>query len=206
MKNYLQFIKENRNLWRNFSDEDLQNKYEDLCEQQDEISDQLRFINSIIDERKCSRSEEISKSFPKSIFDMNQEQLDFIFEHNHRTDARHSEISVNYSGQLSGLYPSGFCEETNQFYFRIITNSCFNDNEDGFELDPHVVKSIEFVGNHLKRREDGFVHFGISFTHSDVGYRDEILYGSENDIRYVHHTERQFNSIEKMLEFLVDHD
>jgi hypothetical protein len=204
MKKYKQFINESI-YWNNLDDEDLLERRADLMLERDELNEQIALINSILRERQEERSIEKVKKFPKSIFELDKQQLDFIFEHHHGTDSKHYEISNKYFSQLVGVNASGFNSETKQFYFNIVSSYCFNDAEDGFELNEEMVKSVKFLGENLKG-EDGWVKFGVLYRYHDHGYNDKVLYKSENEIKYGSYILYDKRSISELLESIVDND
>jgi hypothetical protein len=205
MKKYKQFINESK-FWNNLDDEDLIERRNDLTVERDELNEQIAYINSILRERQEDKSVNKVKNFPKNIFELNSEQLDFIFEHHHDIDTKHYEISKEYFRQLSGVDAAGFNNKTNQFHFNISSSSCFNDAEDGFELNEDTVKSIKFLGENLKsENDDGWVRFGILYEYHD-GYGDKILYKSENEIKYGSIIMYDKKSISELLESIVDDD
>jgi len=206
MKKYRQFINESI-FWNNLDDDDLIERLNDLIRERDDLNEQIAYINSILRERRKERSVNKVKEFPKNIFDLNKEQLDFIFEHHHGTDSAHYKISNDYFSQLSGVTNSGFNQKTNQFYFNIVSSSCFNDLEDDYELDKNVIKSIKFLGDNLKSEEDnGWVRFGVLYSYYDHGYHDKVLYKSENEIKYGSYTMYDKNSISDLLKSIVEND
>lgn len=208
MKKYNQFVRENMNIdfLHNLDDEELQEKIQDLTLDRDEINDQISFIRKILSDRDNQRSEEFAESFPKSIFDMNSDQLEFIFEHHNGLNSKRYEISSKYLGQLDGVISSGFNPDTNQFHFKIVSRHSMDDNEDEFELRSDVVNSIKFLGENLKRDENGNVVFGVLYSYREDGYRDKILYESETKIKYFHTYSRNFKSIGEILKYIVDND
>lgn len=206
MKKYKQFIKESI-YWNNLDDEDLLERRADLILERDELNEQIALINSLLRERQEERSSKRIKNFPKNIFELNSEQLDFIFEHHHGTDTKHYEISNKYFSQLVGVHASGFNNKTNQFYFNILPDSCYNDAEDGFHLNEDTVKSIKFLGENLKsENEEGWVRFGVLYRYHDHGYNDKVLYKSENEIKYGSYIMYDKKSISDLLESIVDND
>jgi hypothetical protein len=206
MKKYKQFINESI-YWNNLDDEDLLERRDDLILERDELNEQIYLINSILRERQEERSIEKVKKFPKSIFELDKKQLDFIFEHHHGTDSKHYKISNKYFSQLIGVNSSGFNIETKQFHFNIISSYCFNDIEDGFELNEEMVKSIKFLGDNLKSEQDnGWVRFGVLYSYYDHGYNDKILYKSEKEIKYGSYTMYDKNSISDLLKSIVEND
>ncbi len=201
-----QIIKESIDFLHNLDDEELREKMQDLILERKELDDQIQFIGGILRDRKSQRAEEKAQGFPKSIFDFNKEQLEFIFEHNQSTNEKQYEISTKYFGQLYGVYPSGFNNETNQFHFKIVSRLCMNEDEDGFELDEKIVESIKFLGNNLKKMEGGYVYFGVLSSYEE-SYRTRIHYFSESHIEYgSEYGMRRMGSISKMLEYIVDAD
>ena len=79
MKKYLEFIKESTYL-NAISSETLENKLEDLQLQMTELQEEMASIRSILEFRKTNDVLKLAKTFPESLYDFNEEQLDFIFE------------------------------------------------------------------------------------------------------------------------------
>lgn len=206
MKKYKEFIKEGIDFLHNLDDEELREKMQDIILDRKELDEQIQFISGILRDRESQRASEISENFPKSIFDLNKEQLDFVLEHSHSTNPTRYDISSKYIHQLSGVYPSGFNTETHQYSFVIVTRSCMDDNEDNFVLNEGSVKSIKFLGENLKKMKGGYVYFGILWTYEEE-YRAKVHYFSDSHIEYGSgYGMRKMESIEKMLEYIVDSD
>lgn len=164
------------------SDDDLRERLKWLRIEQQEINTEIIDINKLLTSRKEDKEREYSTSLPESIFDFNDEQFEWLFEHHHGTTSEHYKIAQNYFKQLKGVHQSGFNENTKQFYFSITTSSCFNRNEDEFVYNEEVDKTITLLGENLKKH-DGYVKFGISYTFDD-NYNDSALFYSSSDIRY----------------------
>jgi hypothetical protein len=186
MKKYLQFIKEDidKNFLTNQSDGELKKLLSDLLEEQTHLEKEINYVWKILKDRESNKDEKYGESLPKSIFDFNKEQLDWIFEnHNSVSQSKHK-ISMKYFEQLTGVFQSGFNNKTYQHFFNILTNG-FIDNQGQFRLNQEAIKSINFLGCNLKKEPFvNRVRFGISYYHNDEGYYDSILYQSEDDVIY----------------------
>jgi len=191
------------------SNEELEEKLKWLKIEQDEIQEQMVSARKILVNRKEDKEIEYSKSLPKSIFDFNSEQIEWLMEHHHGTTQKHYDIAHKYFGQLSGILQSGFNRHTNQFYFTIKSSSCFNEADDGFKLNDDVVKSIKFLGDSLKK-ENEYVKFDIMYYYDEGERNDFLHYFSDNDLFYGigYRVGRgdKYTSIEKLLEDIVDQD
>lgn len=195
-----------------FSDEELEERLRWLNIEYKEIQEQISDIRKLLTSRKEEKERNYSKSLPKSIYDFNKEQLEWIFEHHHGTTSEHYNIASDYIKQLKGLYGTGFNKNTNQFYFSISCYSLVNESEDEFRYDPEVGKAIKFLGDNLKRSED-YVEFGITYIFDSHGYNDKILYFKSNDIRYKQgwgsvdmRMGRSYGDVQLVLEKIIEHD
>ena len=205
---YLKSYNENKHmkLYTQMSDEELEDWLEYLAIDRDDILDKMASIRSVLIKRKEEKEEEHSKNLPESVFDLNKEQFDWVFEHGHHTTSKRYNISQKYINQLSGVHQNGFRENTGQFFFNITTSYSFNETEDDFELKPEVVKSIKFLGENLKKQPEGYVLFGITYYYSDA-YGDKIEYYSEDNIKYgTNYRKFKVTSIEDLLKNLVEND
>jgi len=199
MKRYLEFIKE-AIFYDNLDDSELEDRLKDLIRDRDEISEEIDNINRIIRERENNTIQKIADTFPKNIFDLNKEQLEFIFERTNSLNEIKHNISNKYFHQLNGVYPAGYNGQTEQFYFNIRTSDNFDISETKFELDRNVIKSIKFLGDNLKHIND-YVEFGVSYFYSDDN--DIIKYYSDSNIKTKYKT---YSSIEDVLKALVEDD
>jgi hypothetical protein len=208
MKKYNQFIKENMNIdfLHNLDDDELREKLDVMFEEQELLEDQIRFIRSILRERKEKESEEKFGSLPKSIFDLDDDQLNFVFQKNQSEDKVHHDLANRYFIQLDGVYVSGFNKETEQAHFVIVTRYSMDDNEEKFELKTDVVDSIKFLGNKLKRMDGGYVLFGLLYSHDSHNYMKQVHYISENNIIFSDYGKKKYDSIESLLEYIVEDD
>ena len=201
MKKFLQFIKENSKFLINLKDEELEDRLKDLFIEKKDIGDEIKSINKILKDRKENLDESYSRNLPESIFDFNKEQLDWIFENNNYITSKHHDISTNYFKQLSGVINGGFIPETSQFRFNIYMTDLL-----GFLKDVNIIKTIKFLGNNLKKNEEGYVKFGILWYHLN-DYEAEIKYRNEGEIFYNgNYFSKKFTSIGDMLEFLIEQD
>ena len=194
------------------SDDELKEKLEWLSVEYHEIQEQMVDIRKILTKREEERQRDYSKDLPKSIYDFNKEQLEWIFEHHHGTTSEHYKIATDYFRQLKGMVNTGFNQNTNQFYFNINCYSLFNEAEDGFRYDPEVGKALVFLGENLKKN-NGFVEFGITYAFAQGYYDDRVIYVASNDIRYKQgwgsvdmRRGRSYGTPELLLEKIVEHD
>lgn len=184
------------------SNEELEEKLEWLRVEQKEIQEEILNVNKILTKRKEEEQSKYSESLPDSIFDFNKEQLEWIFEHHHGTTSEHYKIAQKYIPQLKGLHQVGFNRNTNQFYFNISSSYFMNDVEDEFLLKEDELNSIHFLIDNLKKH-NGYVEFGVTYAFCD-DYNDKVQIG--DDIKYGGYTKTKMNSIEKVLEAIVDND
>lgn len=182
--------------------EELEEKLEWLRVEQKEIQEEITSINKILTERKESEELEYSKKLPSSIFDLNKNQFEWVFEHHHGKTPEHYKIAQKYISQLKGLHQVGFNPNTNQFYFSISTSYYMNDPEDEFLLKEDGVESIQFLVDNLKKN-NGYVEFGVTFSFKD-GYNHKVQIGDE--IKYSNYRTNKFESIEKLLNYIVSSD
>jgi hypothetical protein len=207
MKHLKKFNESKSPFLNTLSNEELEEKLKWLRIEYSDIQDEIHSISSILKSRKEDKEEMFSKDFPKSIYDLNKEQIEFILEHNHSITQKKYEISQRYLRQLKGVIDSGFNRNTEQFYFNIVTNHSFNNTEDEFELKDDVVKSINFLVENLKPN-NGYVEFGIQYYYDDHSYSDKVRYHSNDNITWgsERYNSNKVNSTEKLLEALVDND
>jgi hypothetical protein len=222
MKKYLEFIKESTYL-NAISTETLEAKLEDLQLQMTELQEEMASIRSILEYRKTNSVTEFAKNLPESIFDFNQEQLDFIFEHHQGVNQKQYDLARTFYRELFGVHDYGFNPKTNQTMFTITTTHSFDDDDEdlaeSYQENEQQIKSIKFLGENLKRidtnsRENGeyygvgdVVKFHVSYYFS-TGELDYVLYVSETELYVANLYGRKvrYNSISKMLEALVDDD
>ena len=209
MKKYLEFIKESTYL-NAISSETLETKLEDLQLQMTELQEEMASIRSILEFRKTNDVLKLAKTFPESIYDFNEEQLDFIFEHHHGVGKTQFDLARTFYRQLVGVHDYGFNPDTNQTMFGINLNDSFNgedeDLADAYRENEEQIKSIKFLGENLKR-VDGSVKFHVSyyFSTQELNY---ALYVSETElyVTNLYGRKSKYNSISKMLEYLVEDD
>lgn len=209
MKKYLEFIKESTYL-NAISSETLEVKLEDLQLQMTELQEEMASIRSILEFRKTNDVLKLAKTFPESIYDFNEEQLDFIFEHHHGVGKTQFDLARTFYSQLYGLHDFGFNPDTNQTMFAINLNDSFNSEDedlaDAYRENEEQIKSIKFLGENLKR-VDGSVKFHVSyyFSTQELNY---VLYVSETElyVTNLYGRKSKYDSISKMLEYLVEDD
>ena len=207
---YLNKYNESIKTFDSLTDEELEEKKKWLMVELKETQEELVSINKIITKRKEAIERSHSNSLPDSIFDFNDEQLDWLLEHNHGTTSERYKIAQEYFKELTGVHQNGFNPDTNQFYFDVVTRRFFNEEEDEFVYDVNAGKSISFLGNKLKR-VGGFVKFGILYSYEDTG--DNILFYSDTDIRYKQKwgnhdmlNGRKKESLEEILSLVINQD
>jgi hypothetical protein len=206
MKHLKKYNESKTNL-NNLSDDELKDKLKWLRIEYTDIQDEITTISSILRSRKEKRETSYSSSFPSDIFKLNKEQLDWVLEHNHKTTEERYKISHKYIQQLSGVVDSGFNINTNQYYFQIVVSRLFNPMENAFELNPNIVSSIKLLSNNLKKTSDDYVEFGILYYYNDHSYNDKVKFYSEDNIEWGdRYNWRKVNSIESLLESLVEYD
>ena len=222
MKKYLEFIKESSYL-NAISTETLETKLEDLQLQMTELQEEMASIRSILEYRKTNNVTEIAKTLPESIFDFNQEQLDFIFEHHEGVNKTQYDLARTFYQELLGVHDYGYNRVTNQTTFAITTSHSFNDDDEdlaeSYTENEQQINTIKFLGENLKRidtntgeRGEYFgvgdaVKFYVSYYFS-TGDLDFVIYVSETElyITNLYGRKVRYNSISKMLEELVDED
>ena len=223
MKKYLEFIKESTYL-NAVSTETLETKLEDLQLQMTELQEEMDSIRSILEYRKTNKVKELAKTLPESLFDFNQEQLDFIFEH--LVNKAQYDLARTYCRQLIGVHDYGYNRQTNQTNFTIDTTYSMailddgdEDSAEDYQENERQIKAIKFLGENLKRidtntgeREEYFgvgdaVRFNVNYYFS-TGELDYVLYVSETElyIANLYGRKVRYNSISKVLEALVDDD
>lgn len=223
MKKYLEFIKESTTYLNAISTETLEIKLEDLQLQMKELQEEMASIRSILEYRKTNNVTEFAKTLPESIFDFNQEQLDFIFEHHEGVNKAQYDLARTFYQELLGVHDYGYNRTTNQTRFAInVTNSFNDDDEDlaeNYTENVQQINTIKFLGENLKKtdtnsRERGeyfgigeAVRFNVSYYFSTVDL-DYVLYVSETElyIANLYGRKTRYNSISKMLEALVNDD
>ena len=209
MKKYLEFIKESTYL-NAISTETLETKLEDLQLQVTELQEEMASIRSILEYRKTNNVTEFAKTLPESIFDFNKEQLDFIFEHHEGVNKTQYDLARTFYSQLYGLHDFGFNPDTNQTMFAINLADSFNNEDedlaDAYRENNEQIESIKFLGENLKKI-DGSVKFHVSyyFSTQELNY---VLYvsGTELYVTNLYGRKSRYNSISKMLEYLVEDD
>lgn len=209
MKKYLEFIKESTYL-NAISTETLENKLEDLQLQMTELQEEMASIRSILEYRRDNKVRDLSKTLPASIYEFNEEQLDFIFEHHNGVGKTQFDLARMFYRELVGVHDYGFNPDTDQTMFAIDTTHSFNDEDEdlaeSYQENERQIKAIKFLGENLKR-EDGSVKFHVSyyFSTQELNY---VLYVSETElyVTNLYGRKSKYNSISKMLEDLVDYD
>jgi len=205
MKRYLEFIKEA--FYTNLEDSELQEKLQELEREKKEIEEEISHINQVLRERQEESVRDFVKDWPKTIFDLNKEQLDWIFEY--ETKNLHKiNISKTYFRQLEGVFvltESSRSSKTGQYQVRINSEYSMDSDETEFELNSKQIRSIKFIGDNLKRE---FSTTPIEILIDYVFYHStflpaQIIYQDENNIYY---GRNKFNSIEAVLRQIVESD
>jgi len=205
MKRYLEFIKEA--FYTNLEDSELQEKLQELEREKKEIEEEISHINQVLRERQEESVRDFVKDWPKTIFDLNKEQLDWIFEY--ETKNLHKiNISKTYFRQLEGVFvltESSRSSKTGQYQVRINSEYSMDSDETEFELNSKQIRSIKFIGDNLKRE---FSTTPIEILIDYVFYHStflpaQIIYQDENNIYY---GRKKFNSIEAVLRQIVESD
>ena len=222
MKKYLEFIKESTYL-NAISTETLETKLEDLQLQMTELQEEMASIRSILEYRKTNNVTEFAKTLPESIFDFNQEQLDFIFEHHEGVNKAQYDLARTFYQELLGVHDYGYNRVTNQTTFAITTSHSFDDDDEDlaecYTENEQQISTIKFLGENLKKvdtnpgvRGEFFgvgdaVRFDVNYYFS-TGELDYVLYVSETElyIANLYGRKVRYNSISKVLEALVDDD
>lgn len=199
---YLKKYNESVKTLESFSDEELEERMKWLRIEQKELQEEMVSINKILTKRKEAQQSKYSDTLPDSIFDFNKEQLEWVFEHHHGTTSNHYKISQKYFSELKGLHQTGFNPNTNQHYFNISSSYYMNDVEDEFVLKEDGLKSIQFLADNLKKYND-YVEFGVTYAFAE-DYNDKVQIGDE--IKYGGYSKTKIESIEKVLESIVDND
>lgn len=204
-------IKESAN-FNSMTDDELEEKLNWLRIEYADIQREISQIVSIQRNRKESSEEELTKSWPDSIWDLDKYQLGWVLEHGNHTTSKHYDISHKYIRRLTGVLDSGFNPETNQFFF-YITPSAWQDHADEYFENENGIKSIQLLVNNLKKvKIDGedVVKFKVLFSYD----RNEthLLYYNENKIVIVEGrystNKKEYKSIEDAIKYLVlvDHE
>ena len=157
IKKYNNYIKEKFDLSiiYDLDDEELMDMLNDLNTDIKDLELERSAIYNLLKSRKEALMSKTLEEYPESIFDLSKEQLNIIFGNNNSTTKSQYEKSHQYFHQLTGVMDSGYNKLTDQFYFKICTNYFYDDDHKIINLKEGV-KSIEFLGNNLKK-ENGRV-------------------------------------------------
>lgn len=218
MKKYNQFIKEsNTKFLAAMADEDLEERLSFLRLQLSELQEEILTIVNIQKDRKNRENTEYAKTLPASIYDFNEEQLDFIFQGDPRSDKQY-EIQRQYYGQLQGVFPSmTYDRNTGQKVFSIVTSRCMSEDEEEYDEEKSkiAVKDIKFLANKLKKSNNDqfgdFVFFTILYSFNE-NYNDVVIYKTNgeimlcNSVRESYLVLKKFNEVEDLLKHLVKND
>jgi hypothetical protein len=196
MKRYLEFI--NEAFFTNLEDSELLEKLEELEREKKEIEDEILQINLILKERQEQSVRDFVKDWPKSIFDLNKEQLDWIFQYGRYDDKSEyrKTISEGYFEQLIGVnYPGPIHLD---LYYSM------NDGENDFKLNPELIKSIRILGDYSRSIPTRPVTFYINFVYLHKIKLNKIF--TYEDEKNIYYGKVKYNSIESILRDLVRKD
>ena len=122
---YLKRIFEATN-FSTMTDEELEEKLHWLRTEYNEIFSEMSLISSIINSRKEASEEKLTKDWPKSIFDLNKSQLDWVLNHGPNSTGKHYEISNRAMNVLYYLIdvniPTTFADFKEQLLSKIETS------------------------------------------------------------------------------------
>ena len=204
---YLKKIFESNN-FNSMTDEELEEKLNWLRIEYADIQREISQVVSIQKSRKESSEEELTKDWPKSIWDLDKFQLGWVLEHGHHTTSKHYEISHKYLGQLEGVLDSGFNGDTNQYIFNICMNSWVTDDL-SYNSNDEGIKSINFLHKNLKKVNfDGqeATRFNILFSNS--GDYDYALFYCDDKVivKSGYSYQKEYKSIEEAIKALAKKD
>jgi hypothetical protein len=203
MKRYLEFIKEA--FFSNLEDYELQEKLQELEREKKEIEEEILQINQVLKDRQEESVRDFLKDWPESIFDLNEEQLKWLFQYgryddktlqkNFASDYR-NKISNNYFKQLVGVsYPGPIYLELDY---------SMNDGQTDFKLNPELINSIKILGNYSRSIPTRPVTFYINFNYlHKIKLNNSFIYENDENIYY---GRTKYNSIESILQDLVRKD
>jgi len=204
---YLKKIFESNN-FNSMTDEELEEKLHWLRTEYAEIGREISQVVSIQKSRKESSEEELTKDWPKSIWDLDKFQLGWVLEHGHHTTSKHYKISHEYLGQLEGVIDSGFNGDTNQYIFNICMSSWVTDDL-SYNSNDEGIKSINFLHKNLKKVNfDGqeATRFNILFSNS--GDYDYALFYCDDKVivKSGYSYQKEYKSIEEAIKALAKKD
>jgi len=203
---YLKKIFESNN-FNSMTDEELEEKLHWLRTEYAEIAREISQVVSIQKSRKESSEEELTKDWPKSIWDLDKFQLSWVLEHGHNITTKHYNISHEYLGQLEGVLDSGFNGDTNQYIFNICMSSWVTDDL-SYNSNDEGIKSINFLHKNLKKVNfDGqeATRFNILFSNSG-DYDYALFYCDDKVILKSGRYQKEYKSIEEAIKALAKKD
>jgi len=203
---YLKKIFESNN-FNSMTDEELEEKLNWLRIEYADIQREISQVVSIQKSRKESSEEELTKDWPKSIWDLDKFQLSWVLEHGHNITTKHYNISHEYLGQLEGVLDSGFNGDTNQYIFNICMSSWVTDDL-SYNSNDEGIKSINFLHKNLKKVNfDGqeATRFNILFSNSG-DYDYALFYCDDKVILKSGRYQKEYKSIEEAIKALAKKD
>lgn len=204
---YLKRIFEATN-FSTMTDEELEEKLHWLRTEYNEIFSEMSLISSIINSRKEASEEKLTKDWPKSIFDLNKSQLDWVLNHGPNSTGKHYEISNSYLRQLRSVVVSGFNPDTNQFNFNICTDYWMDPSGIRYTENEEAIKNLEFLIDILKPINidgENAVKFGVLFTYRDE-YNYSLLYFRKDKVTYGSVWQDEKKSLKEAIKELVNYD
>lgn len=203
MKRYLEFIKEA--FFANLEDSELQEKLQELEREKREIEEEISHINQVLKDRQEESVIDFLKDWPESIFDLNEEQLKWLFQFGRYDDKTlqknfvsdyRNKITKNYFKQLVGVsYPSPIWLDLEY---------SMNDDQTDFKLNTALINSIKILGNYSRSIPTRPVTFYINFNYlHKIKLNQSFTYENDENIYY---GRTKYNSIESILQDLVRKD
>lgn len=203
MKRYLEFIKEA--FFANLEDSELQEKLQELEREKREIEEEISHINQVLKDRQEESVIDFLKDWPESIFDLNEEQLKWLFQFGRYDDKTlqknfvsdyRNKISKNYFKQLVGVsYPAPIWLDLEY---------SMNDGQTDFKLNTGLINSIKILGNYSRSIPTRPVTFYINFIYlHKIKLNNSFIYENDENIYY---GRTKYNSIESILQDLVRKD
>lgn len=190
------------------SDDELKEKLKWLRIEMKEIQEDVASVNKILTKRKEQKESDYYKFLPKSVFDLDEDEFEWVFKHGHSETKKHYDIAHKYISQLKGLHQVGFNPQTNQFYFSIPTYIFFDELEENYVENKEAIKSIKFLAENLKK-VDEYVKFDITYAFDEHRYKDKLIINERKFIIEKNHGalgRKEYNSIEEAIKKLVELD
>lgn len=190
------------------SDDELKEKLKWLRIEMKEIQEDITSVNKILTKRKEQKESDYYKSLPKSVFDLDEDEFEWVFKHGHGETPKHYDIAHKYISQLKGLHQTGFNPQTNQFYFTVSLYHFFDELEENYVENKEAIKSIKFLAENLKK-VDEYVKFDITYAFDTHRYNDKLIINERKVIIEKNHGaigRKEYNSIEEAIKKLVELD